>query len=72
MYVFDLPSLQTYECIRSHLAVTRMTRAREFDAWLSKCRTRRLLLHGVVIGTILLTTLFLVYTNMIFAVVFDR
>lgn len=53
------------------MAVLRVTRARELDAWLTKCRLQRKIDHGLVVAVIVLTNLTLVYTNLIFAAKFD-
>ncbi|CAN0058926.1 unnamed protein product, partial [Laminaria digitata] len=55
-----------------HLAVTRATRAKEFDAWLNTCRLQRSIVHAVVNSVILLTTACLIYSNLVFAAKFDR
>lgn len=53
------------------MAVLRMTRAREFDAWVNKCKLQRKIGHALVFAVVALTTLTLAYTNLIFAATFD-
>lgn len=59
-------------CRRRRMAVVRMTRAREFDAWLKKCTWQRYIIHGLVNAVIITTTLTLAYTNLVFAARFDK
>lgn len=54
------------------MAKARVTRAREFNAWLNKCRGRRSTMYALVNSVIVLTTLTLFYANLVFAAKFDR
>lgn len=65
--MYDYSSLR----IRIHLAVTRMTRAREFHAWMHKCTGRRRVAEGLAHAAIVLTVLCLTYANLVFAAKFD-
>lgn len=59
-------------CIRTHLAVTRTIRAREFDAWENQCLKRRWAIYALVYSTLWLAIMCLAYTNLVFAATFDR
>lgn len=67
-YLYDYSWLY----IRSHLAVTRMIRAREFNAWINECKGRRRVAGGLAHAVIALTVLCLTYANLVFAAKFDR
>lgn len=64
--------LRHRHCRRRRMAVVRMTRAREFDAWLKQCTWQRHITHGLVNAVIITTTLTLAYTNLVFAARFDK
>lgn len=57
---------------RVHRAAVRTRRAREFDAWLRKCKLRRYSMHLFVNSVIYLTIACLAYVNLVFAARFDR
>eukprot|EP00904_Undaria_pinnatifida_P010764 jgi/Undpi1/6818/HiC_scaffold_21.g09294.m1 len=57
---------------RIHLAVVRTTRAKEFNSWLRECQSNRSIVHGMISAVIVLTTVCLLYSNLVFAAKFDR
>ena len=57
---------------RVWLAATRMTRALEFRTWLSECDRQRSRMHLLMNSAVFVTILCLAYTNLVFAVKFDR
>ncbi|CAM9100098.1 unnamed protein product [Ectocarpus sp. 8 AP-2014] len=59
-------------CYRTHHASVRMTRALEFHTWLHGCRRQRRGMQVLASGALYITILCLIYTNMVFAIKFDR
>lgn len=57
---------------RVWLASTRMTRALEFRTWQNECNRRRSAMYRLVNSAVFLTILCLAYTNLVFAIKFDR
>ncbi|CAM9273900.1 unnamed protein product [Ectocarpus fasciculatus] len=72
-----LPSMHSaaqrvQQAFRIHRAVTRTTRVLEFNTWLNECRLRRSVMHIFVYSVVFVVIVCLAYTNLVFAIKFDR
>ncbi|CAM9273974.1 unnamed protein product [Ectocarpus fasciculatus] len=65
-------ALLVQRAFRMHRAVTRTVRIIEFNAWLNDCKQRRSVLYVCLNSVVYVVILCLTYTNLVFAINFDR
>ncbi|CAM9181833.1 unnamed protein product, partial [Ectocarpus sp. 8 AP-2014] len=65
-------ALRVQRAYRTHRAMMRTARIVEFTTWLDKCKRRRSVMHMLVNSVVYVVILCLTYTNLVFAIKFDR
>ncbi|CAM9387820.1 unnamed protein product [Ectocarpus sp. 12 AP-2014] len=65
-------ALRVQRAYRIHRAMMRTARIVEFTTWLNKCKRRRSVMHMLVNSVVYVVILCLTYTNLVFAIKFDR
>ncbi|CAM9106341.1 unnamed protein product [Ectocarpus fasciculatus] len=65
-------ALRVQRAYRIHHAMMRTTRIIEFTTWLNRCKQRRSVMHMLVNSVVYVVILCLTYTNLVFAIKFDR